>query len=436
MKLKYTVNFYLEKRKSKANIDKNTISFPDAPIFMFFSFDNRRLQYYTGYRIDSWKWDEITQRVKKNNFNQDGVSASDINDHLDKIKGTVQEIYKEYKILEKNLSIQAIRNELKLRLKEDKRKRKTFFQCYAEYLEEVKRIRTVSTVKKYNTLLNHLMDFQRECNYKVEFESINADFFRKFIDYLLEVSDHINSTIAKNLKLLKSFLNWASSEDKGYNQNRYYKAFKHNLKGVDSFGCSKTKKIVFLTWPEFTHLYNLEIDEPHLERVRDVFCFGCTTGLRYSDIYNLKRSNIKDNYIETAVIKEEERVVIELNDYSRNILEKYKEIQFEEDKCLPVISEQRMNQSLKILGQKAGFKTYENMVYYKGPDRIEETFQKWQLLTSHVAKKTFVSNALFFNIPMEIIKSWTGNKDDRVFKAYQGLTQSQRTKEMQKFNQT
>ena len=64
------------------------------------------------------------------------------------------------------------------------------------------------------------------------------------------------------------------------------------------------------------------------ERVRDVLLFCCFTGLRHSDVYNLKRSDVKEEHIEITTIKTADSLIIELNDHSKAILEKYKRYSF------------------------------------------------------------------------------------------------------------
>lgn len=71
--------------------------------------------------------------------------------------------------------------------------------------------------------------------------------------------------------------------------------------------------------------FDIPKEKKYLERVRDVFMFQCFTGLRYSDVENLKRSDIKDNFIEIITVKTSDSLIIELNDHSRAILEKYKD---------------------------------------------------------------------------------------------------------------
>ncbi len=128
---------------------------------------------------------------------------------------------------------------------------------------------------------------------------------------------------------------------KGFHQNAAYETFKPKLKKPD-------KPIIFLTRKEQEQLrdYQIPDSKQYLERVRDVFAFYCFTGLRYSDVYNLRRSDIKDDHIEITTIKTTDHLKIELNKHSRSILEKYKDIPFKNDKALPVISNQKMNDYL------------------------------------------------------------------------------------------
>lgn len=115
---------------------------------------------------------------------------------------------------------------------------------------------------------------------------------------------------------------------------------------------SAPKKVIFLTQNEINKLRTCPIPptKKYLERVRDVLLFCCFTGLRHSDVYNLKRSDVKNGHIEVITIKTTDSLIIELNDHSKAILEKYKDVPFPNDKALPVVSNQRMNEFLKRTG--------------------------------------------------------------------------------------
>jgi len=426
MKLKSNVIFRLEKRNNKTNpgiIDEN------VPIILDFTYDGKRMQIFSGHRIDLIKWDKSSQRVMKNSVNKAGVTASEINDRLDLLKSTITEVYKQAKILKINPTAQYIRDELKNHLNEVKNIEKSFFEVLKEFIESESKKNdwTAGTITKFNTNEKHLQKFEKDKHYKIEFDNIDDNFFLKYIDYQRETLNHRNTTIAKNLKIFKWFLNWATK--KGYNTNLAYKDFSPDLKGT-----VRNSKIIILTWDELMHLYKKKFKLKHHEHVRDVFCFCCFTGLRYSDVANLKRSNIKGDSIEFTSIKTDESLIIDLNSYSQAILDKYKNFSASDGKCLPVISNQKMNEYLKKVGEIAGFDSAETVVYYKGAQRFEETFKKWELMTTHMGRKTFVTNALFLNIPSEVIQKWTGHKDHKVFEKYYKIIDQQRRKEMDKFN--
>jgi integrase len=426
MKNKCSIKFYLEKR-----IDKNSgqLITENVPIFLFFSFDGKRLQYFTGYRINTDQWNIDTQRVKRNNINRKGESATDINFHLTDIEKTVTEVYNQQKSNKKNPSVQFMRDELRERLGEGDNNRQSVLSVFKKFIEIESQINTWSkgTVTKFNTIYDQLKDFHDK-HYKFDFESMDENFLYAYVTHQLKDLKHRNTTISKNFKLFKWFMNWATK--KGYNENLTYRDFRLSLKGT-----TRSQKIIFLRWNELMRLYELQISKKYLDQVRDVFCFTCFTGLRYSDVKNLKKSQVKEDLIDITTIKTEDSLQIELNTYSKAILNKYIDVPLKDEKALPVISNQKSNDYLKELGELAGIDDSETIVYYKGNERVEKTYKKWELLSTHSGRKTFISNALFFNIPAEVIMTWTGHKDHKVMENYYKIIASQKRREMNKFNE-
>ena len=210
-----------------------------------------------------------------------------------------------------------------------------------------------------------------------------------------------NSTIGKQLSFLKWFLRWSFKQ--GMHSNNAYDTFKPKPKDTQ-------KKIIFLTWEELNRLREFKIPptKQALERVRDIFLFQCFTGLRYSDVFNLRRSDIKGDHIEVTTVKTSDSLIIELNDHSRAILEKYKDVKFENDKALPVITNQKMNDYLKELAELAEINEPVRQTYYKGNERIDEVTPKYALLGTHAGRRTFIGNALALGIPPQVVTKWTG----------------------------
>jgi integrase len=93
-----------------------------------------------------------------------------------------------------------------------------------------------------------------------------------------------------------------------------------------------------------------------------------------------------------------------------------------------------MNIYLKELCKFAKINNPETVIYYKGSERVEKTYEKWQLIGTHTGRRTFISNAVFFNIPAEVIMTWTGHKDHKMMERYYKVITPQRQREMSKFN--
>lgn len=125
---------------------------------------------------------------------------------------------------------------------------------------------------------------------------------------------------------------------------------------------------------------------------------------------------------------------IELNRHAQAIIDKYHGKRFRGDRALPVISNQKMNDYLKELGRMAGIDTPTRVVYFRGEQRFDEYHPKWELLTTHCARRTFVVTALQLGIPVEVIIRWTGHSSYEAMKPYVAIVDDLKKKEMDKFN--
>lgn len=257
-------------------------------------------------------------------------------------------------------------------------------------------------------------------------DEFDQDSLLKYQLYLQSLNFQ-NSTIKKKISHLKWFLRWA--EKKNYLTNNQFKFFRPRLK-------SAAKQIIFLNRDELTKIINVKIPKSklYLERVRDVFLFQCFTGLRYSDVENLRKSDIKHNRIEITTVKTTDNLVIELNKRSKEILDKYQDFEPDSFRALPVITNQKMNEYLKELAQLADISEPVRKTYFKGNKRIDEILPKWQVLTSHAGRRTFICNALSLGIPPQVVMKWTGHSDYRSMKPYIDVADNVKSSAMQKFD--
>ena len=427
MNIKRNIIFTLESRKKDG-----VLIVENVPIRMRVNFASKRIEFTTGYRIDAAKWDTDKQRVRNGCSNKLKQPASEINASLLGYYTEVQEIFKKFEVEEIMPTPEQIKeafNALHKPIEEVKQRKSTpnaFYKAFDEFVRDCGRQNdwTDSTYEKFAAVKNHLMNFR---------DGLTFDFFDEkglndYVTYLRDVKEMRNSTIGKQLSFLKWFLRWAFK--KGLHQNNAYDSYKPKLK-------STQKKIIFLTWEELNKLREFEIPaaKQALDRVRDVFLFQCFTGLRYSDVFNLRRSDIKGDHIEVTTVKTSDSLIIELNNHSKAILDKYKDVAFEDDKVLPVITNQKMNDYLKELAELAGINEPVRQTYYRGNERIDEVTPKYALLGTHAGRRTFICNALALGIPPQVVMKWTGHSDYKAMKPYIDIADDIKANAMSKFNQ-
>ena len=429
MNIKRNIIFTLESRKKDGVLITENV-----PIRMRVNFASKRIEFTTGYRIDSAKWDADKQRVKNGCSNKLKQSASEINASLLEYYTEIQSIFKRFEVEDVMPTPEQIKeafNALHKPVSEEPKPKKEalpcdFFQVFDDFVEDCGRQNnwTDSTFEKFAAVKNHLTNFREG----LTFEFFDERGLNDYVGYLRDVKEMRNTTIGKQLSFLKWFLRWAFK--KGVHQNNAYDSYKPKFK-------STQKKIIFLTWDELNRLREFKIpsNKQALERVRDVFLFQCFTGLRYSDVFNLRRSDIKGDHIEVTTVKTSDSLIIELNNHSKAILDKYKDVAFEDDKVLPVITNQKMNDYLKELAEMAGIDEPIRQTYYKGNERIDEITPKYALLGTHAGRRTFICNALALGIPPQVVMKWTGHSDYKAMKPYIDIADDIKANAMSKFNQ-
>ena len=114
-------------------------------------------------------------------------------------------------------------------------------------------------------------------------------------------------------------------------------------------------------------------------------------------------------------------------------LEKYKDVVFEGDNVLPVISNKKMNDYIKELGKLAGRDTKIRITQYNGYDRIDTLYLKYELLCTHTGRKIFICKALSLGIPPNVVMKWTGHSDCKAMKPYIDIADSIKVNAMSRF---
>ncbi len=436
MKATHNILFFFDKVKGS----------PEGLLRVRIVWNKNKVSFSLGYRVDLTKWSTDTQRcTNSTTHGKKKIAASEINNEIQRVYNFIDELFNKHTLQGTAPTTDELNNEYNRTINAvvdlPALTTKTIFDYFDEFVasQSVENNWKLSTLEKFSAIKNHFIAFDKN----LTFDRFTIDGLNDYVAYLRDTKEMRNSTIKKQLSFLKWFLKWTTL--KKYNTNIDYQTFFPKIKTTE-------KKVIFLDWTELMKVYKfdfstatktltdgtvIELEDENkkaLERVRDVFCFCCFTSLRYSDVENLKRSDIKNNELHITTIKTDDSLTIDLNNYSKAILSKYANEVYPNNKALPVISNVRMNDHLKDMGEVCGLNELIAITYFKGSKRIDEVYPKYNLLTTHCGRRTFICNALTLGIAPQTVMKWTGHSDYKSMKPYIDIADAEKKKSMELFN--
>lgn len=417
------INFNL--REAQIGIEKPT----DTPINLVIRWNNYRLVYPTNETINPKYWE--TDKKKSNFQRATNVkkikSHAELNSRLDDLEGIANNVIRRYvNDYKKQPTVEILRDLLNKELFDTIETPFDFFSFFKKFIEESKtktniqtgRIIASSTIKIYNNALNHLKDFSIKRKKRIDFDTIDLDFYQDFSDYLTINKNFATNTIGRVIKVVKTVLNDAT--ERGINKNLAFKSKRFRV-------ISEKIDNVYLTESELNDLYHYDLsDNERLERVRDLFLIACYTGLRFSDFTKLNPKNIKGRFIEIETQKTGERVVIPLHPKVEAIFKKYN------NNLPPSISNQKMNSYLKELANNKdnldSLQTKISVKTTRGGVTIHTNYKKYKLISSHTARRSFATNSYLAGVPPFVIMGITGHKTEKSFYSYIKITSNEKAK--------
>ncbi|MCZ6900170.1 MAG: phage integrase SAM-like domain-containing protein, partial [Bacteroidetes bacterium] len=347
-----TISYYLKTPELK-----------ESPIYLRVSVKGKRIRIPSGEKIPSKYWnDKPTCRAKKTTAFPEG---SDLNDFLNKLEKKTSNLIKSFKRNGDHFTTDTLKEKIKDFLNVGELKPNSFFAIYDQFLATTSTQKSERTIEKFKTLRRHLTAFQRVKRTNINFDSINIGFYDKLTDYYLNDLGVVNNTFGKYVSSLKTFLNWAT--DRGHNQKIEYRKFKVFHDEAD---------IIYLTDKELHSIVKTDLSQnTRLANIRDVFCLGCYTGLRFSDLVKLKPENIKTDHIIIKTQKTRDTLFIPLKKEAKEIINRY----LDKPGFLPVISNQKMNDYLEELAKNANIKEEVTITRYQGAKEIKITKPKFEM---------------------------------------------------------
>lgn len=425
------VSFYLKrpaiKKATKTTEDKIRKLKTRTVIYARVCYNNYKLKFYTNENIDPKYWNPETQRAKQTaKFRE----HPEFNQRLENIASDIRTAFRNYQnknngeiplpetfkaILNTDIKKTTVGNEKRLTFM-------SFFQDIINRSKEGTRLHhktgkpiNSNTLKTYTTTYKHLCDFQTLKRKSIDFESITLEFYADYTEYLIKNLKLSTNTVGKHIQIIKLMMNEAT--ENGINKNLSYK-------GKRFITVREESDSIYLNQSEIDELSDIDLShDTRLDKVRDLFLIGCYTGLRYSDYSILEPKHFKNGFIEIKQTKTGHPVTIPMHRKVGTILAKY-------DGDLPKsISNQKTNDYLKELGRKSNsLKAKVEKSITKGGSNVTEVYEKWELLTTHTARRSFATNQYLAGVPTVTIMAITGHKTEKSFLRYIKLTSKEHAK--------
>lgn len=434
---------------SKLNFKLRNGSDESSTIILHFHYGKgNRLRYSTRYKlINSKNWNEDKQRIK--NVVQE-INKLAINNKLNEIQTFINKLYinlreDQKKDVTNRILINELNNFLNRGSKENVSDEESrflqflpFFDWYLEYhktnpLPNTKKPMRKGTLRTYRNSYNILKRFN-DGEYHLSYEKITLDFYIDFLNYLNNRNLSTNY-IGTQIKILKTIMNAAYEKD--FHSNMDYKK-RHFVKPVEN------TDDIYLNELEILKLHNIDLSNIKKERVsnslvmkreqletaRDLFLIGANTGLRISDFTKLTSKNIEKRknrfFFNVTTQKTGSLISIPINPMVLAILKKRNGTP---PKRIP---DQHLNYAIKFLGKLAKINSIESKTITRGGKTIIKNIEKYKLISSHTARRSFCTNAYKSGMPTIDIMAISGHKTERIFYGYIKVSPEERAEKIAK----
>lgn len=371
----------------------NTLS----PVLMTVTCHDGRLKYYTGEKAKGDNW---MARVGK---------ATRI--QLNRITAHVEQLASDYKIAGTPLLKSTVKDSLDVLLH---RKAGAVTGNYFTALESVitqmqsgdiltpgKKQYSAGTLKTFRMAVRNLQSFDPA----MTAQSVTLDTYRRFIRWCHK-RDYSTNFIGAQIKIWKTLGKHATG-DKIYDDPEFRKI-------------QEEAHDIYLDENELLALSRLKLNDRQA-LVRDWFILDCYTGLRVSDLVVLNKKNYNGKYITIANEKTDEKVVIPVHPNVRKVLDRHKGFPRR-------ITDVEINRQIKLICEKAGITDNILHTITKGGRRQDSYQQKWEMVTCHTARRSFITNLRKNGVPDTIVMKLTGIRSAQTLKKYDKLSADEAAK--------
>ena len=456
-------NFSLKDPKSKN----------ESLIYMKIYFNRERFTYSTGKKIFPKFWNKSTGRPYLKN-DEEGLifkidkptlqRLNDLNFILNQFEAETERIFRHFERDHIAPTIKQIKREYDTVFNPEaiiEKEEMTLNKFISEYISDIEtgKILTdkgerykLGTIKNYKGFQTQFNEFQldprdrtqpkvtpnpkarkhikkpkkvkiiNEPKYKkkiIDFKDVTIDFYDEFLSYFT-LKNYSPNTIGRHIKNLKTIMK--AGKEKGYHQNSESERKKFKTLNVEV-------ENIYLTEDEVNKIYNLDLSgNTQLDQARDIFLIGCYTAQRFSDFATISQKNLLtfDNGTKVLTLTQKKtgaKVFIPIRPQLEEILQKY---QYQP----PKIFEQKLNERIKEVGKLAKIKVITLIEGIKGGLKVIKEVPKYELIKTHTARRSGVTNMYLAGIPTLDIMKVSGHKTEREFLKYIKVSKEQTAQTM------
>lgn len=382
---------------------------------------NKIQRLYSGISVTNSQWSEKKDCVKRG-VRVNGVLFTELNKRLRDEEQYIIDYFDECWIKQKEPSFLELKDRFNdIFNNRDSRGGEEFYYYFDQYIEAQSKSRAwnQSMIEKHRRIAKGL----RKNHPSLKFSDLSILTMQRILEDWtkgLDGEGTYNDYISATLSCFRSFIKWVRSKNCLVNEEFF--SFNPKLRPANI-------EPRFLTVNEVKQIMDVDLSQfDALARVRDFFLFQCGTALRYSDLKRLTKDDValhEDGkyYIKIITQKNKKRILFPLTQMALDIYLKYKDNPYPNNVLFPVMSNQKYNEHLKELGERAEL-TGE---WVDQQWRLDEEFvvrHPKKDLGTHVARRTFISTAINEGVSPELIALITSHSSLKEMAPYIGLSKT------------
>ena len=390
-----------------------------SPVAILVSFRGQKYKRSIGESVPVKQWNSRTKLLR---ITAQNTESALINDRINKWRKAAEQTVDRFKNAKstppKEEFFAVLDNE---RYGVNDSQKSLLVPYFDKFIERYDGVRSDSQIKHYKGCKHTLEDYEKFIGRQLHFDDINIDFYNKFTTWFNTKNLSLNY-LGEKIKIIKVVMNDAKRID-GLHDNE--------LSTFRGFATpSDSSDTIYLSEDELLKLYHLVIDEQSvlplmkdarqqnvkrkvsaMRKARDMFIIGAFTGLRYSDYSRLSPANIEDDVIRIRNKKTNVSTSVPVHWVVREIIESGYDFEHP-------LFEQKLNEQIKDVAKLAGL-TDEVLINRNIGGKNKELVKKrYELISSHTARRSFATNAYKAGIPSIAIMKVTGHKRETTFLRY------------------